>query len=252
MSKCIWCKVEHSTTDIEHIIPESLGCPERFILSNGEVCKQCNNSLAALDQAILNDLDFFAFVNGIPRKGKRPPQISCRGNVVAYRKDYENIIFFNLSKTEKVVTDGIIVSPFRKTERNIWANFGGDEVSFTLNIGRDPKFVRGILKIAFNSVVYFLGSETFLRGEYDSIRNFVKQGKGNREIIMFPSQKQDYKNEVKLLILGEDPNEYGILLRLAAIDFLIDLSPSLKYFPIFKGKAEELWGKSGWAFLPVM
>lgn len=35
----------------EHIIPESIGCPEKLVFTNGEVCKKCNNKLGNVDQA---------------------------------------------------------------------------------------------------------------------------------------------------------------------------------------------------------
>jgi hypothetical protein len=36
MKPCIWCKKQStSKQSIEHIIPESLGCPEAFVLMDG-------------------------------------------------------------------------------------------------------------------------------------------------------------------------------------------------------------------------
>jgi len=42
---CIWCKSEHTDRSVEHIVPESLGCPRELVLRNGEVCDVCNSRL---------------------------------------------------------------------------------------------------------------------------------------------------------------------------------------------------------------
>jgi hypothetical protein len=250
---CIFCKNDSSENiSIEHIIPEALGCPKGFVLSRGEVCKGCNSSLAYLDKAVIDDFDFFMFTQGIPRKRNRLPQILSRGNVVGYHKGNEKIIYFNLDKKVKINVNGYSVSPIGKSERNIAAKFKDNTVSFQTKVGADPKFARGIQKIAFSSIVYFIGSELFLGNEYDPIRDFIINGKGDRKIILLPADNKEYVNEVRPLVFDSDSKgEYGIMLRLGWLVFLVDLSPQMRYFPIFKKQAEILWGQKGWTYLPV-
>lgn len=68
VNDCIWCKRPVRKTNIEHILPESLGCPPQFVLQ-GCVCMSCNNSLGHVDQALLKQFEIVAFMHGVPRKG---------------------------------------------------------------------------------------------------------------------------------------------------------------------------------------
>lgn len=249
--KCIWCKKNHSIPSKEHIIPEALGCPNGFLLSNGEVCLKCNNGLAHLDQAVIHDFDFLKFMKGIPRKKGKSPEISTRGNVVGYHKQNEKIIFFNNDRKEKISFDGRLVSPIGKSKRNVYADVSQKgKVSFQSTLGENPKFARGILKIAFSSAVYFLKPDQFLKSEYDPIRNFVVNGQGERKIILFPAEDQNYRNEVTPL--GSDSlKELMIFLRLGHLNFLVDVTPEMSVFPKLRREAEALYGKKGWAYLPV-
>jgi hypothetical protein len=98
MSKCIWCLNESTVNHVEHIVPEALGCPDNFVLTNEEVCIKCNNGLGHIDQAVIDDFDFPAFMAGIPRKGGKPPIISSRGNVKGAVEPNGPGISFNMEK----------------------------------------------------------------------------------------------------------------------------------------------------------
>jgi len=237
--KCIWCKKDHNSPSKEHIIPEPLGCPDGFLLTKGEVCLSCNNSLSHLDHAVIQDFDFLLFFNEIPRKSGKLPEISTRGNVIGYNKENEKVIFFNYDNKDKVSIDGRLAYPRGKSK-----------VSFKSTIGADPKFTRGILKIAFSSMVYYFGASQFLKAEYDSIRNYVVDGKGERKIILIPADDQNYFNEVRL-IPSNSGNEWLIQLRLGYVQFLIDVTPDMSVFPLLKEKAKALYGDSGWTYLPI-
>lgn len=77
---CIWCLKPSTDSDKEHIFPEALGCPPELMLPGHAVCRKCNNDLAHLDLAVIDDFDFSRFLYGIPRKKNRPPEISGRGD----------------------------------------------------------------------------------------------------------------------------------------------------------------------------
>ncbi|MCF6319932.1 MAG: HNH endonuclease, partial [Proteobacteria bacterium] len=76
MNKCIWCGKFNQDKDIEHIIPEALGCPKDFFLDNGVVCKKCNNNLAYLDRAVIGDFKIPAFLAGVTKKKNKSPKVS--------------------------------------------------------------------------------------------------------------------------------------------------------------------------------
>jgi hypothetical protein len=49
----------------------------------------CNNGLAHLDQAVIDDFDLFAFISGIPRKRGRPAQIRGVMHLTDHAHDVE-------------------------------------------------------------------------------------------------------------------------------------------------------------------
>ena len=200
MAQCIWCKEAGTPRAVEHIIPEALGCPDGFILSGGAVCRACNNGLAHLDQAVVDDLDVLAFMNNVPRKRGRPPQIRNRGNVVATRGPAGPEISFNMNPYAVTGHDGTKLAALGNSDRNIRASLERDgrlaTVSFSVTIGQSKKFVRGIVKIALSSLAYFLGRDLALSAEFDPARTFVREGVGARPVLLMPSSTRSYRNQV--------------------------------------------------------
>lgn len=153
--QCIWCLSEFGEAEktVEHIIPEGLGCPPDFLLRNGEVCGHCNNGLGHLDQVLIDNFDFHAFLAGIPRKGGRPPALLNRGNVRGTVIDGKPTLHFNLEQYPIPLEDGTNLAPKRNSKRNVDAsirrqgNFG--VVNYKLEFGNDPKFVRALYKVGF-------------------------------------------------------------------------------------------------------
>ncbi len=45
---CLWCRASKYRSNLEHILPEGLGCPPWLVLEDG-VCKACNNGLGHVD-----------------------------------------------------------------------------------------------------------------------------------------------------------------------------------------------------------
>lgn len=254
MTKCIWCKCGDAPSAVEHIIPEALGCPDGFLLSGGTVCRACNNGLAHLDQAVIGDFDIPAFMAGIPRKRGRPPVIQSRGNVIGTSGPSGAEISINMERYPVKAHDGATLGAFGKSDRNIQASFEHDgqfaKTSFSVSIGQNPKFVRGIVKIAFSSLVYFLGGETAHSEVFDPVREFVREGTGDRRILITLSTAGGYCNQAWPPYRSET-GEYAVTFRLTAVEFLVDLSPKSTLFPMLRDKANELYGESGWTYLPI-
>ena len=254
MSHCIWCKNKVVDFTTEHIIPEALGCPSGFVLSNGAVCRSCNNDLAHLDRAVIDDFDILAFMATVPRKRGKSPIISSRGNMVGICNEAGNYIAINMESSPVRDVNGRILGGFGKSRRNIRAKFNRfgsvGRISFDTTLGDSPKFVRGIVKIAFSSLAYFLGSELALRRSFDPVRSFVMEGIGRRRVLLMQTRDVNYRNQVWPPYKNEK-EEYSVVFRLASIEFFVDLSPSMSLFPVMKQKAKEIYGESGWTFLPV-
>lgn len=254
MATCIWCKGVGLPSALEHIIPESLGCPEDFVLSNGEVCRRCNNGLAHLDQSVVEDFDFLSYMADVPRKKGRLPTIRSRGNVVGTTGPGGREVSINMERYSVNAHDGSTLGPFGRSPRNIDATFEHDgqmaKTSFSVPFGQNPKFVRGIVKIAFSSLVYFLGTDTALAESFNPIRLYVRENKGERRILLTSGTDEGYRNQVWSPWKSES-GEYAVTFRLAFVEFCVDLSPRMDLFPELEQKMIEMYGKSGWTSLPI-
>ena len=252
MAQCIWCKKVSVKSAPEHIIPACLGCPDGFVLSNGAVCTECNNWLGHLDQALLNQFEIPAFMAGVPRKKGRPPAIRSRGNVIGTVGNLGKEISINMETHPVLAHDGSKLTAFGKSPRNIRATFEQSgqlaNISFSLPLDNNPKFMRGIVKIAFSSLAYFLGTDFALTEDFDPIRLYVRNGQGARSILCAKSREDGYKTQVSPPIKSKS-GEYIVRLQLAYFEFLVDLSPNLTLFPIIKEKARSLYGETGWSWL---
>lgn len=251
---CIWCKQEGIPSSVEHIIPEALGCPPSFVLSGGEVCRQCNNELAYLDRAVVDEFDIVAFQSGVPRKFGRPPRIDSRGNVVGYHTDSGPAFAINMERHPVTTPDGVRVAALGKSSRNVRAKFKrtGDEaqMSFEVSIGSSPLFGRGIHKIALSSVAHFLGAETALRADLDPVRGHVRDNSGQRRIVAMTTDDPDYRNVVWAPYKNSE-GDLSVALRLTMIEFLVDLSPHQNVLPSVIDHLSQVRGNKGWTLLPI-
>lgn len=252
--RCIWCKHENNDSTIEHIIPEALGCPPNFTLTDGLVCRSCNNGLAHLDQAVIADFDIPLFMSNVPRKRGKPPTIRTRGNMVGTRGTRGPEISINMERSSKLAHDGSNLGPYGKSDRNINASLlikgRAAETKFSTPIGQNPKFVRGIVKIGFSSLVYFLGHEISQSTMFDPIRDFVSEGIGTRKILMIGCNDANFQNQAGPPHRSSS-GYYISSFRLFAMEFVVDLSPALSLFPDLKQNAAKSFGTTGWTWLPL-
>jgi len=252
-SRCIWCSGLAADDHIEHIIPEALGCPLNFTLPGTVVCRKCNNGLAHLDQAVADEFDFIVFSTGVRRKGGKTPVISSRGNVLGTVRAGTPALSFNMERHPVLAHDGSRLAPYRRSKRNIDAKFEVHDqeakVSFESSFGDSPKFVRGLTKIAFSSFAYFLGPAAALESQFEPVRQFVRSGRGNRHVMLLVSSDTQYRNSAWPPYRHET-GYFAVPLRIAHIEFLLDLSPNECLLPALEGKQFEQAGTDGWCVLP--
>lgn len=254
MIRCIWCKQANESKSIEHIIPEALGCPTELVLSNGAVCTECNNGLAHLDQTVSDDFDVIAYMAGVTRKKGRLAEVRNRGNLLATNRDGKKDMSINMERASVQGHDGAIIGAFGKSPRNVEASFEVEgqisKVSFSTKVGQNPKFVRGIVKIAFSILAYFLGSERALSAEFDPVRRFVREGHGQRYILLVASPDLGYRNQAWPPFQTKS-GDYTVTFRLAAMEFCVDLSATQTGYHLLKAQAEKQLGQTGWGYLPI-
>lgn len=228
-----------------------MGCPAGFVLGAGLVCTSCNNRLGHLDRAVVDEFDFMLVMAGIPRKKGRGPEIRSRGNVVATSNPPE--ISFNMGRSPTTAHDGTVLGAMGNSPRNIQAEFVVDgetaTITFDVELGRNPKFVRGIHKIALESVAFFLGAQVALQSEFDPERRFVLNGVGQRGTLLKASNDTSFRNQVWAPYAR--PDALAVCFRLACVEFLVDLSAAQHATHEFLHKSEEIYGTQGWTYLPI-
>jgi hypothetical protein len=180
LHRCIWCGMLSEST-LEHILPDSLGCPPQFVLEKG-VCKKCNNGLADLDGALLKQFEIVAFMAGVPKKGGRPPSIDTWAGIAARVGASGPEMHINAGP-QSIEAFGRKLNPISPakglSDHKFTADSGVGKVSFSQTFGDDPKFVRAIYKVAFSSFTFYQGIQAANNPLHDDVRAFVKHGKGS-------------------------------------------------------------------------
>jgi hypothetical protein len=255
-STCIWClnfTDDTDDTDVEHIFPDSLGCPEHLVLPGSVVCKRCNNGLAHLDQAVADEFDLSALLHGVPRKGGRPAVVLNRGNVYGWQSQTGPQLHFNLESHPVESVDGRRIAAYRGKPRDIRAAFSKEgpkgRLQFDVAFGQSKKFVPGIVKTAFNCLAFLLGADEARQSGFRDIRDFVLRGIGNRSVLVSFSNDEDFKLEAHPPFKAS--HGYCIELRIGSAKFVVDLSNGEALLPVIKAKALEQYGNNGWLLLPV-
>jgi hypothetical protein len=253
-NRCIWCSGNATDDHVEHIIPEALGCPPNFTLPGTVVCRKCNNGLAYLDRAVADEFDFIKFIAGVPRKGNKTPVVSSRSNVFGSIEAGTPTLSFNMEKHPVLAHNGSRLAPYRKSHRSIDAKLDvldqRANISFEATFGDSPNFVRGLTKIAFSSLVYFLGSTTALESDFDPVRQFVHSGIGSRHVMLSASSDTQYRNSAGPPY-RQDTGFFVVTFRIAHIEFLLDLSPNESMLPILEAKQLQQAGTDGWCVIPL-
>lgn len=251
---CIWCLEPATDGHKEHIIPEALGCPHGFVLPGTVVCRKCNNDLAHLDQAVLDEFDFVVFMAGVPRKKGRKPVVRSRRNVLATVENDEPTYTFNMESYPVKAHDGSRLAGFRGSKRDVRGQLSNQDglasIKFEIPFGQTPKFVRGITKIAFSSLAYFLGAPLARSSTFEPIRRFVMDGVGERHLMLKFGSDSTYRNEVWPPYVSPS-GEYTVAFRIAYIEFLVDLSEEESLLNIFQSKMPEFFGEKNWCTLPI-
>lgn len=252
--KCIWCLGDTTDGYVEHIIPVGVGGFDEFALDSSVVCGPCNNGLAHLDRAVVDEYDTSAFLARVPRRGGKPPAIRSRGNLVATIESTGPTITFNMEQFAVSAHDGTTAGAYRGSPRNVNAKLEIDgsiaKISFKQAFGASPKFVRGVTKIASSFLAFLKGAATAREPKYDPIRQFVRYGVGVRHAMLLACDDRKYQCGPASLWETET-DEYAVQFRIGHIDFLVDLTEVEHLMPTFESTMRDAFGASGWTVLPV-
>jgi hypothetical protein len=251
--KCIWCGKKSLSKDIEHIFPAALGCPDNLVLDGRMVCNRCNNKLSKLDLAVCDEFDLMAFFSGVPRRGGKPPHVLNRGNLIATIEANGPTISINMDPRPYQSHTRKQLGPFGGSQRNVIAKttVQGNHatISGQATFGQGKKFVRGLIKIAFSSFTYHLGSQVALNKEFDPIRDFVLHGIGQRHVLVTKGDTRNFLLASYTPWISSDGN-YCTAFRIADLEFFVDLSPHETSFHELRLKATDLFGLDRFFLLP--
>lgn len=252
---CIWC-LKRRPKSREHIVPEVLGCPKELILKRGEVCKVCNNGrLSYLDGVLADTFDFMRMQAGQTGKKGKKPRITGRTNLRGGPGDHgEPEFYINLEKhAVKSVKYGMI--PARSGDhRDVGGSFErmGDlvKVNMSFTIGAHPDFPRAIHKVAFERLVQIWPWESLLESKFDSVRAYVMDGEGHREVIGFMPQQWTYQHFFPGRAWTNAVGEPSVDFVLCGLPLWIYLGEHQRAVEELKAKALQWFGPSGWTVFP--
>lgn len=207
-------------------MPESLACPPSFVLRDG-VCASCNNSLGHIDQALLHEFEILTFINGIGRKGGRPPSIDSWTSIAAAKGTNGPEIYVNAGpETIQALGKKLPAAKASNGISNVTFSGNGniETVTFDQQFGAGPKFVRAVYKVALGSIAYFLGLEAVYESKYNGVRAFVREGIGDFRVLML--ERQDTLRNCFGPPWTTDSTPHPIVgMTILGITFIADMDP---------------------------
>lgn len=225
-----------------------------MVLPGCVVCKRCNNEMAPLDRAVADEFDIPAFLAGVPRKKGRPPAIGSRGNFAGVVTCSGPELFLNMDPVSATIPGHGPLAAFRGKDRDVRATVQRTgatiDVSAEVQFGQGKKFVRGITKIAFNSLAFLCGADEARISRYDEIREFVRHGGTVRHIIIGATDDDHYVLQPGPFWRGNGGDGY-MQLRIAWATIFVDLSSGEKLLPTLVKALHDERGPNGWTCLPL-
>lgn len=194
LPRCIWCR--NSPADsLEHIIPEALGCPPALILSSG-VCRECNNANGRLDRALLKPFELMTVVRGIPRKKGKWPSINQYSTVGSGHGPSGLELYINRERYAVETPSGKKLGPTSRNDHfhdvSLEKRPGGQaKLQIKQRLQFDRTAVRGLFKIALESIAYHQDAEAALDAQFDAVRRYVRYDEGTYSAVMTTGEPYD-------------------------------------------------------------
>ncbi len=230
METCIWCGSSPASS-LEHILPDALGCPPNFVLATG-VCEPCNHKNGQLDRALLTPFEIVTVIKGIPRKKGRRPTIDGFSSLASSHDENGPVLYVNGEAHSVKMPNGKVLkglSPDNPIQdvRITRRHDGLTNISHTQQLRFDYKAVRGLFKIAFESVAYFQGLAVAQEDRFDEIRKFVKTGKGNFKALITPDPSESYESYVHGGA-SKPGHEMVVGMTILGVGFICDFDPEFR------------------------
>lgn len=228
--RCIFCLRDSTEAPPEHIIPESLGCPEAAILRMGEVCEECNHGMGHLDQALGDSFDMARLIAGQPGKKGRGTRVTGRSNFRARVARRHATIEVNLGPGDITLPDGHVLKAPDNSPTSVHVEVTSDGVTWSAKHRAQalhhPKFVRAMHKVAVETIASMLGRSAALDASLDEARRYVFTGDAemSRGVLCFPPPAE-WRYENRLWPPYKGPEGLAVAVRLAGFEFAVDCTP---------------------------
>jgi len=253
--ECLWCGKRTGKEPVEHIIPDSLGCPSDLVLADGEVCARCNNKFSRLDQILIREFDMMRFMAGVPNKRGEPPTIAMRPNTRGTYTDDGPQLAINMENHSVRHATGETVGAYTGDDRSLRMSMQRVGIHGTATIRQESlcnstEACRALHKIAFSLFAKQLGMSRARSPRYDPVRGYVRSGRGERIVLLVPAcQGFNYENAAFQSDGSAFDSEVSAF-RIAVVFFFVDLSPEQSWLPTLKGKFRTCLGDK-WTWVPL-
>ena len=248
MKICIFCKNDSSgSKGREHIVPESMGCPEGLYLSPGIVCDNCNNNILAKLDSDLQDCFGLLRPWFIPKNKKGKPVVA-KSKYYYAKNDNGNIsVFLNVKGKPVKVKEGIVLKSIEQNNKVVHSfkrTVVGNEVNikFSQSLILNNNAKRALHKIALEFYCWMHGKEAVLDSKFDRIRDYVLKGIGKRNILIGEKFKFSDSEGIHQFNSTAFDKKSNIIVGflLFNITFIISLAGSMEKLYEMRNKAEEL------------
>lgn len=250
-STCILCKEDSSQSrGREHIMPEGMGCAPGLILEPGIVCDQCNNRMSVLDEELQRLLGMFKVLSVPTSKKGRPTRAFFRNAFMEYTETGP-VCHLNGEKHAIRLPNGQHLAPARPQDprslevTSFSTNGPIGTLKFRQTFDVNDKVKRELHKIALEFMCKVKGPVFVLDEKYDSIRDYVLNGKGSRYVILCASKERftgiksrwtDPEGRIIVVINFFAPS------ITPAIQFLVSLSHDMFRLNMLFEKSQEMYG----------
>jgi len=180
--------------------------------------------------------------------------VDQRGNAVGKLVDGERHLIFNMdprpvvdSKVGKVARRG---GSKRNVDVESRTEDGSVEFKFRVPFGDDPKFVRGVAKVAFSLFAQMHGLVAACDPRFNWLRAFVREGAGRFGVLLLPTNDQELLYQWGP-VYEDKSGGYAIGFRLLCIECIVDLSEGQPALPRMVEQAKATLGENGFGLLSV-
>lgn len=169
-------------------------------------------------------------MKGIRRKGGKRPTVDGFATVASGYDENGPAFFFNREKFAVKTPTGKMLAPTSRLdeiEHFEMTHLGDGQISVTMRqrLLFDRKAVRGLFKIALETIAYHEGIECAAQSKFDHVRKFVKDDIGNLAAVMLPGGPFDnyFTNR-----FTNDRGETMVPMTILEIGFICDFDRDFK------------------------